>query len=226
MVRANTTNTRDHGFTSDHFAIFRVEDPDAIATLRADLIAVYRPVNSQELFAIERMALAQNSILRAARLEAGLLFCGVNQAVDDEGYFVNNPRPALCRPIDMTEGQNMNHGLADGFLRIARESDSWKLFLRYQAQAERNYRRALEEFERLKSLRAELPSEPLIEAEPASASPQPPDPAPTGQVPPREDPAPARQPQPAAPPDHPQIPVAPIVPIPPSPPEIAPSKLL
>jgi hypothetical protein len=222
MVSANTTDTRDHGFTPDHFAIFRVEEPDAIAALKADLVSVYRPVNSQELCAIERMALAQNAILRAARLEAGLLFCGVNQAVDDEGYFLNNPRPALCRPIDMTAGQNMDHGLADGFVRLVRESDAWKLFLRYQSQAERNYRRALEEFERLKSLRGELPCEPVVEAEPEPA--QAPDPPPTGQVPTRENPMPAQQPQPAAPPDHPQVHATPIVPIPPCPPEIAPSK--
>ena len=33
------------------------------------------------------------------------------------------------------------------------------MFLRYQAQAERNYRRAVEEFERLKALRPDLPPE-------------------------------------------------------------------
>ena len=36
---------------------------------------------------------------------------------------------------------------------------SWSLFLRYQAQAERHYRRAVEEFERLKALRGELPDD-------------------------------------------------------------------
>jgi hypothetical protein len=43
--------------------------------------------------------------------------------------------------------------------------------LRYQAQAERQYRRAVEEFERLKALRDELPDE-LLPNEPAT-DPQP-----------------------------------------------------
>jgi hypothetical protein len=40
------------------------------------------------------------------------------------------------------------------------------LFLRYQAQAERHYCRAVEEFNRLKALRAELPNEPILEVQP------------------------------------------------------------
>jgi hypothetical protein len=59
---------------------------------------------------------------------------------------------------------------AEGFNRVARQSNSWSLFLRYQAQAERHYRRAVEEFERLKSLRGklpeELPNEPISPAQP------------------------------------------------------------
>jgi hypothetical protein len=46
---------------------------------------------------------------------------------------------------------------------MARESNSFSLLLRYQAQAERHYRRAIEEFDRLKALRAELPNEPITE---------------------------------------------------------------
>src|ERR1039458_1014021 len=53
-----------------------------------------------------------------------------------------------------------------GFHRTAAKSNSWSLFLRYQAQAERHYRRAVEEFERLKALRGELPNEPIFEAQP------------------------------------------------------------
>jgi hypothetical protein len=52
-------------------------------------------------------------------------------------------------------------------LCAAKGNDPWRVFLRYQAQAERNYRSALEEFERLKALRDELPNEPTttIQAE-------------------------------------------------------------
>lgn len=84
----SSQNTRKHGFTASTFAVVRLEDLQEIAA--------YQPVNSQELFAVERMA------------------------------------------------------LAEGFHRLARQANSWSLFLRYQAQAERLYRRAVEEFEGLK----------------------------------------------------------------------------
>ena len=60
--------------------------------------------------------------------------------------------------------------MAEGFRRFcaAKGNDPWRTFLRYQAQAERNYRRALEEFDRLKALRNELPNEPITDSpEPA-----------------------------------------------------------
>jgi hypothetical protein len=47
-------NSRKHGFTATTFPIVRFEEVDEVARLREDLIAAYRPVNSQELFAIER----------------------------------------------------------------------------------------------------------------------------------------------------------------------------
>jgi hypothetical protein len=55
---------------------------------------------------------------------------------------------------------------------MARESNSFSLLLRYQAQAERHYRRAIEEFDRLKALRNELPNEPIIEAQPEAQAEQ------------------------------------------------------
>jgi hypothetical protein len=65
--------------------------------------------------------------------------------------------------IEVTRAQNRNFLLGDGFHRLARESNSFTLLLRYQAQAERHYRRAIEEFDRLKALRGELPNEPIVE---------------------------------------------------------------
>jgi hypothetical protein len=44
--------------------------------------------------------------------------------------------------IEVTRAQNRNFLLGDGFHRMARESNSFTLLLRYQAQAERHYRRA------------------------------------------------------------------------------------
>jgi hypothetical protein len=62
--------------------------------------------------------------------------------------------------IEITRAQNRNLGIAEGFRRMTRQSDSWSLMLRYQAQAERMYRRAIEDFDRLKVLRDEMPNEP------------------------------------------------------------------
>jgi len=164
-------NSRRHGFAADAFTVHRLEDADAVACLRADLLRVYRPVNSQELFAVERIAIAQNALLRIARLETGILSNALHHAVDDEGAFLHQPSIGLCEPVDMTFAQSFNHGLADGYFRVAAQSDAFKLFLRYQAQAERNYRRAIEEFDRLKALRDELPNEPVSEPEPEPAQP-------------------------------------------------------
>jgi hypothetical protein len=55
---------------------------------------------------------------------------------------------------------------AEGFHRLNKYSNSFTLFLRYQAQTERLYRRAIEEFERLKALRHELPNEPVTDTQP------------------------------------------------------------
>src|ERR1017187_6061372 len=68
----STQNARKHGFTASTFALVRLEDLQEVAHLKDDLMAVYQPVNSQELFAIERIALTQQALLRAARLESGL----------------------------------------------------------------------------------------------------------------------------------------------------------
>ncbi|MGO9259186.1 MAG: hypothetical protein ACLQU1_23170 [Bryobacteraceae bacterium] len=128
-----------HGFTASTFAVAGAEELDAVANLTADLVSVYQPLDAQDLFAVERIALAQHALLRAARLEAGLFTCAVNQALDKNA---NSLDPASAE---------MTGALADGFRRMVGESsDVWKLFLRYQAQAQRNYRFAIEEFERLK----------------------------------------------------------------------------
>jgi hypothetical protein len=61
--------TRRHSFNPESFAVVGLETPEAIANLRAGAIALYQPVNSQELFAVERIVLAQLSMLRIAALE-------------------------------------------------------------------------------------------------------------------------------------------------------------
>ncbi len=179
-------NARRHGFAAAEFIVVRAEHLDEVADIKADLVAVYHPVNSEELSALERIALTRHTVLRASRLEAGLFSSGINEAVDTEGAFRNQPS------LDITVSQGLNHALADGFVRLVRQSpEIWKLFLRYQAQAGRNYRQAIQEFDRLKSLRDELPNEPVIEPEPAPAQPV---------TPPPNEPAAAREPVPAPPP--------------------------
>ena len=78
-------NARKHGFTASHFAVVRLEDLQEVAHLSADLIAVYQPVNSQELFALERMALAQQAMLRAARLGSGIFTTCLDMALNHDG---------------------------------------------------------------------------------------------------------------------------------------------
>ena len=64
--------------------------------------------------------------------------------------------------IEITRQQNRNYCIAEGFRRIAKESNAIGLMLRYRAQAEREYRRAVEDFDRLKALRHEMPNEPNV----------------------------------------------------------------
>src|SRR5215831_1246999 len=158
-------NARKHGFTGSTFSVVRLEDLQEIANLRADLVACYQPVNSQELFALERMAIAQQTILRTARLEAGLCTTTLDYAIDSHCNPIVTMSPELVGDIEVTRQQNRNYAFGEGFHRLVKTSNAWQVFLRYQAQAERNYRRALEDFERIKKLRPELPNEPIWEAE-------------------------------------------------------------
>src|SRR5450759_2109363 len=160
-------NSRKHGFTASTFAVVRLEDIDEVAHLREDAIAVYQPVNSQELFAIERIALAQQTLLRVERLHEGICTTFLNEALTGQG----KPLMAIGDELvngdhEITMAQNRNYLFAEGFHRINKYSPSFTLFLRYQAQSERMYRRAVEEFERLKRLRHELPNEAILEAQP------------------------------------------------------------
>src|SRR5580700_4016576 len=64
-------NARKPPFNPEPFTILRIEDRARIASLVADAIATYQPINSQERAAVERIALAQHSMLRMYTLEAG-----------------------------------------------------------------------------------------------------------------------------------------------------------
>jgi hypothetical protein len=194
----SSQNARKHGFTGSTFAVVRLEDLNEVANLREDLVNLYRPVNSQELFALERIALAQQAILRAARLEAGFLSNCLGESLDTRGEFRPPSHSQVAVESETNQAQERNFHLADGFHRLITQSNSFALLLRYQAQAERQYRRAIEEFDRLKALHEELRNEPNL-PEPETIETTSPS-CETNPIPPR---APTPAPPPAFPPPAP-----------------------
>ena len=172
-------NALKHGFRSADFTIPIIDHPEEVANLKADLVSVYQPVNAQEMFALERAALAQHQILRSYRVETGMFTQGVDKAIDDAGRLMFSMSQAI--DTKATKPHNGNVAMARGFCVFTDKSNTWSLLLRYQAQAERLYRRAIEDFDRLKKLRPELPhedltnvsnepiSDPLPEAKPATS---------------------------------------------------------
>ncbi len=138
------------------------------------------------------IALTQQAILRASRLESGLFTTCLNEALDrysgDPVIFLDAELSGNG-DIEITRAQNRNYAAGEGFHRMVQPSNSWSLFIRYQAQAERHYRRAVEEFDRLKALRQELPGEANYDPQPEPKEPLnptahepvfPPSPAPDG----------------------------------------------
>jgi hypothetical protein len=176
-------NARKHGFAGNAFTVVRLEELDEICQLRQDALDLYRPVNSQELFAVERIAACQLSMIRASRLEAGLFTTCLDKALDPEGEPIHLMSPELAGDgdIEITRVQNRNFVLAEGFHRATQKPHTWALFLRYQAQAERLHRRAIQEFDRLRALRPEfekeeteeIPNEPISPTQPESLQPDP-----------------------------------------------------
>jgi hypothetical protein len=187
-------NSRKHGFAAAKFTVVRFESPEDIANLRDDLIAFYQPQNSQELFAVERICLAQQSLLRCGALESGLLTSYLDEATERPGTPLILQNPEVTAGIQVAPEQNRSFWIAEGFKRSV-GNNSWVLFLRYHTQAERMFRRAVEEFDRLKALRPDSPNEPIAEPEPEEIEEIEPLPAP--------DPAPASPPPPAAKPVEP-----------------------
>src|ERR1039457_6110876 len=99
-------NARKHGLTAANFALVRPAYLHAVPNLKADLVSLYRPVTSQELFVIEYISLAQQALLRAAALEAGLLTACLNESLVT-GEHPGDPEVRLP--------QNLNRCLAEGF---------------------------------------------------------------------------------------------------------------
>src|SRR5689334_6865028 len=164
----SSRNAVKHGFRAASFAVVRLEDLDEVEKFKADAVACYKPVNAQELIAVERIAMSQQLIFRGARLDAGMFTSALNDVLDrtNNPLIPMDPDMVGDGDIEITRQQNRNYCIAEGFRRIAKESNAIGLMLRYRAQAEREYRRAVEDFDRLKLLRAEMPNEPNVGVEP------------------------------------------------------------
>jgi hypothetical protein len=162
---SSAQNSRKHGFAASKFCAIRIEDLDEFAILHAKAIATYQPVNHQEQIAVERIALAQQSLYRCAALEAGLTTAAMNETISPDGLPANLLTDNMTHGVQVTVDQNRSLCLAVGFERLVHRSEAWKYFLRYYAHAERFYRRSVEEFERLKAQRSELPNEPTADSE-------------------------------------------------------------
>jgi hypothetical protein len=187
-------NARKHSFNPANFAVLRLEDIAEIANRRADLIDCYQPVNSQELWAIERLALAQQALDRCSRAEIGMYTACLNESLDPDGRPLRLMYLEMVEDIDVLREHNRNFLLWEGFSRLMRQSQDVLVFLRIQAQTERLYRRSAEDFERIRKLRKELPNQPNFQTEPEETKPV--DPPKTN---PPDEPA-------AAPPDFPPPP--------------------
>ena len=86
-------NACTHGFTASSFAVVRLEDLDEIARLKQDAVAVYQPVNSQEMFALEQIALAQQTMFRAARIESGYFTNCLDTSINDKDVPISTMHP-------------------------------------------------------------------------------------------------------------------------------------
>src|SRR6202142_82477 len=120
----SSQNSLKHGFAASAFAVVRLEGPEELDHLKTDLVSVYQPVNSQELFALERMALAHQGLLRVARLESGLFASCLNETLDpaDGRPFIPMAKD-LIGDLEIPRDQNRNHCLSEGFLKLARQSN-------------------------------------------------------------------------------------------------------
>jgi hypothetical protein len=171
----SSQNARKLPFDPNPFAIVRIEDRARIASLVAGAVATYQPVNSQERLAVERIALAQHAMRRMYTLEAGFFTNCLDTAMAGpaDPFILNQSE---LGGADIALEQHRAYWLAFGFNRYTQRSNVAATLLRFQAQAERLYRRAVEDFDRLFKLRGQLPPEKYQENEPNSdpvADPQP-----------------------------------------------------
>ena len=166
----SSQNAVKPGFPALAFSVRHLEDPDELANLKTDFVNSHHPASPAEMAAVERMAIGHQSILRASRLEAGLFSVGLNQTLTEDDTPFYEMTKCLATDPGLTRAQNRNWLVAEGMRLIVNQSTLWTVFLRYQAQAERLYRRAVEDFTRLRKLRDELQNEPKVDLQPQQES--------------------------------------------------------
>jgi hypothetical protein len=169
-------NARKHGFAAAAYTVPRLEDIEEVAELRESAIESYKPANSQELFAVERIAITQQAMNRAARLEAGTFTTCLNDVLNLRERPLMEMDPEMYGGGEPGREQVKNYLLAEGFRRSVGKSNVIHLSMRYSAQSERLYRRAVADFDRIKALSSGAglggaggaacpldPSEPLVD---------------------------------------------------------------
>jgi hypothetical protein len=117
---------RNHCFRASSFAVIRFEDLQEVAKLTADLIALLEAGEFPGTLRHRAHGLAQQIMLRGARLEAGLFTSAFNEAVDtviDRPFAPISETMVGGGDIEITRTQNRNYGVAEGFRRLAKESN-------------------------------------------------------------------------------------------------------
>ena len=156
----SSQNARKSAFHPTKFSVVRIEDPELVANLQADAVATYQPATPEECLAVDRIALANLVILRLSALEAGLftLYLDDGLTQPEQAFVLTNEN--LTVNLDIHTHQHRAYWTAYGFNKVSNKSHVIPLFLRYQAQAERQHRRAVEYFKFLRSLRHAPPPTP------------------------------------------------------------------
>jgi hypothetical protein len=157
-----------HAFHGSSFAVVRMEELTEIGNLKADAVSCYQPVNAQELFAVEHIAICQQRMLRGYRFESGLFTTALDYCLEPNGETFRPMSHDLVGDgdIEITHAQNRNFAAGEGIRRMVKDSEVWKILMRYQTNAERQHRRAIEDFERLERRRPQMPNHPGIGAGP------------------------------------------------------------
>src|SRR5271165_4775218 len=101
----------------------------------------------------------QQAMLRTSRMEVGMYTAFLNEALDPDGRPCRLLNPELVRADDIHRAHNRNFVLWEGLSRFNKQSQDVLIFLRIQAQTERLYRRAVEDFECIRRQRTKLQNE-------------------------------------------------------------------